>query len=168
MLGKIEGKRRRGWKRMRWLDGVIDSVDLSLSKLDMTEWLNWTLAHQASLSMGFSRQYWHGLSFSSPEDLPEPGIKPGSPALQMDSLPSEPPINHMNKYSRKNMNMRKWGRRCPGIVTMAIESLHKDLPLDINLWLWSDCGQGFTTPVCQRAWISQFQLLSELMKFQHS
>ena len=52
----------------------------------------WTVAHQAPLSMGFSRQeYWSGLPFPSPGDLPNPGIKPGSPALQADPLPSEPP-----------------------------------------------------------------------------
>ena len=47
---------------------------------------------QAPLCMEFSRQeYRSGLSFPSPGDLPNPGIKPGSPALQADSLPSEPP-----------------------------------------------------------------------------
>ena len=35
MLGKIEGRRRRGWQRMRWLDGIIDSVDMTLSKLQV-------------------------------------------------------------------------------------------------------------------------------------
>ena len=52
----------------------------------------WTVAHQAPLSMGFSRQeYWSGLPFPSPGDLPHPGIKPKCPALQADSLPPEPP-----------------------------------------------------------------------------
>ena len=47
----------------------------------------WTVAHQAPLSMEFSRhEYWSGLPFPSPEDLPNPGIKPRSPALQADSL----------------------------------------------------------------------------------
>ena len=56
----------------------------------------WTAACQALLkSMGFSRQeYWSGLSFPSPGHLPNPGIKPRSPALQIDSLPSEPPGKH--------------------------------------------------------------------------
>ena len=51
-----------------------------------------TVAHQGPLSMGFSTlEYWSGLSFPSPADLPDPGIEPGSPALQADSLPIEPP-----------------------------------------------------------------------------
>ena len=51
----------------------------------------WTVAHQAPLSMGFSRQeYWSGVPFPSPGDRPDPRIKPRSPALQADALPSEP------------------------------------------------------------------------------
>ena len=51
-----------------------------------------TIAYQALPSMEFSRQeYWNGLPFPSPEDLPDPGIEPRSPALQADALLSEPP-----------------------------------------------------------------------------
>ena len=51
----------------------------------------WIITLQAPLSIGLSRQeYWSGLPFASPGNLPDPGIEPGSPALQADSLPSEP------------------------------------------------------------------------------
>ena len=50
----------------------------------------WIVAYQAPLSMGFPRQgYWSGLPFPCPGDHPNPGIEPGSPALQADSLPTE-------------------------------------------------------------------------------
>ena len=52
----------------------------------------WIVAYQAPPSIGFSMQeYWSGLPFPSPGDLPDPGIKPGSPALEADALTSEPP-----------------------------------------------------------------------------
>ena len=54
----------------------------------------WTVAYQAPLSMGFSRrEYWSGLPFPSPGDLPDPGIEHGSPTLQADTLTSETPGN---------------------------------------------------------------------------
>ena len=47
----------------------------------------WTIACRTSLSMGFpGQEYWSGLPFPSPGDLPDPGIEPASPALQVDSL----------------------------------------------------------------------------------
>ena len=54
----------------------------------------WTGTHQTPPSMGFSRpEYWSGLPFASPGHRPNSGIEPGSPALQADSLPPEPPQN---------------------------------------------------------------------------
>ena len=64
-------------------------VSRSVASDSATPWTTVPVAtaHQAPLSMGFSRQeYWSGLSFPSPEDLPNPGIEPWSPALQADSL----------------------------------------------------------------------------------
>ena len=62
----------------------------------------WTVACQAPLSMEFSRQeYWSGLPFPSPGDLPDPGIEPRSPALQADALTSEPP----GKASRRELQI---------------------------------------------------------------
>ena len=63
----------------------------SLSRVRLFE-TPWTVAYQAPPSMGFSRQeYWSGVPFPSPGDLPDPGIRPGCPALHADALPSEPP-----------------------------------------------------------------------------
>ena len=75
---------------------------LSWSGLWVSEWVKslsrvrlfatpWTVAHRAPPSMGFSRQeYWSGLPFPSPGDLPDPGMEPRSPALQAEALTSEP------------------------------------------------------------------------------
>ena len=58
-----------------------------------------TVACQLPLSMGQRQEYWSGLTFPSPEDLPDPEIEPGCPALQANSLPSEPPREaHYSTY----------------------------------------------------------------------
>ena len=71
----------------------------------------WTITYEASPSMGFSRQeYWSGLPFPSPGDLPNPGIELRSPALEADTLTSEPPgkmlfgviMSHCTNIKKKN------------------------------------------------------------------
>ena len=71
MLGKIEGRRRRGWQRIRWSDGITDSMDMfssvqSLSRVRLFA-TPCTAAYQAPPPMGFSRQeYWSGVPLPSP------------------------------------------------------------------------------------------------------
>ena len=67
----------------------------------------WTVSHQAPLSMGFSRQeYWSGLPFLSPGDLPDPGMEPMSPAFQADPLTSELPGKPHICYSALQIKSR--------------------------------------------------------------
>ena len=66
----------------------------------------WTVAYQASPSMGFSWQgYWIGLLFPSPGDLPDPGIEPEFPALQADTLPSEPPCKPQCRHKHMDTDI---------------------------------------------------------------
>ena len=65
----------------------------------------WTETHQAPLSTGSSRQeYWSGLPFPSPGDLPHPGIEPRSLALQADALPSELPGKALLSFNNYKPN----------------------------------------------------------------
>ena len=82
----LEGK-----ARSEDCDGTVLCVHVSRSVMSDSATPR-NVVHQTPLSVGFSRQeHWSGSLFPSPGDLPDPGIKPGSPALQADSLPSEPP-----------------------------------------------------------------------------
>ena len=68
----------------------------------------WTAPYYTPLSMGFSRQeYWSGVPFPSPEDLPDPGIEPRSPAVQADTLPSEPPGKFKSSVILPVLNFEK-------------------------------------------------------------
>ena len=68
---------------------------MSLSRVQLFA-TPWTVASQVPPSMGFYRQeYWSGLPFPSPGDLPNSGIEPRSPTLEADALPSEPPAKFL-------------------------------------------------------------------------
>ena len=87
-----------------WVFSVVSGLKVKVKSLSRVQLLGttWTVAHQAPPSMGFSRQeYWSELPFPSPGDLPDPGIKPRSPALQADTLTSEPPGKFRCHHSSK-------------------------------------------------------------------
>ena len=89
----------------------------------------WTVAHQAPLSVGFSRQeYWSGLPF------PPPGLEPRCPALQADSLPSEPPGKPKNtgvgSLSLLQGNLRDPGIK-PGSPALQADASPAELPGDL-------------------------------------
>ena len=86
-MGSFEG----GHHDLRYLHHSLKVKVKSLSPVQPFS-TPWTVAYQAPPSVGFSRQEcWSGLPFPSSGDLPNPGIEPGSPALQADALPSAPP-----------------------------------------------------------------------------
>ena len=127
---------------------------------------SWTVAYQVPPSMGFSRQeYWSGLSFPSPGDLPNPGTEPRSPALQADPLPSEPPgvSGQIKAKTRKTSQHEEegWGgtrSRCRNGNWLPPETHNREedmLSLGTGL---NDTGdkvshpQGQAGPRVRRAW----------------
>ena len=103
MLGGIGGRRRRGWQRLGWLDGITDWMDVSLSELRelvMEREARRAAIHGAANSRtGLSDWTELNWAFPSPGDLPNAGIEPRSPALQEDSLPAEPQEKPKGKQS---------------------------------------------------------------------
>ena len=91
----------------------------------------WTVACQTLLSMGFLRQeYWSGLPFPSPGDLPNSGIKPRSPELQVDSLPSKSPGKPKTeqKYTHRDRSMLSCDRFFATLWTVACQAPLWDSP----------------------------------------
>ena len=101
-----------GWVPLLFIWNYHNLVNMCWSLLHIQLFATpWTVARQTPLSMGFSRpEYWSGLPFPSPGDLPNPGVKQGSPALQVDSSPSEPPAKPLIGYTPvQNKKLKK----CP-------------------------------------------------------
>ena len=117
----------------------------------------WIVACQVPLSMEFSRQeYWTGLPFPSLGDLPNPGIKPWSPALQADSLPSEPPGKPTTKRL-KSIKTTKKPTIKSFILSIYLSVRLLDHRIHINL---VEC-----LPVFQIGYFSQFGLLLNITKY---
>ena len=103
----------------------------------------WMVACQAPLSTGFSRQeYWSVLLFPSPEDLSNTGNEPHSPALQADSLPSEPPGNQgiwnhfssVQSLSRVRLFATPWITACQASMSITnAQSLLKLMPIESEM-----------------------------------
>ena len=103
----------------------------------------WTIAYQVPPSMGFSRQEcWSGLSFPSPGDLPEPGIEPGSPALQADALPSLFQEIFRNLTSKSSINLQRTNINSNYYCYCNVKEniwIHKNSAPKRYLWQWVMC-----------------------------
>ena len=96
----------------------------------------WAVARQAPLSMGFSRQeYWSGLPFPSPGDLPDPGIEPWSPTLLADSLPFEPQGSLLWSFPPPYLIIVFGEQKYPHISPCRWASHNVDKYLPINICL---------------------------------
>ena len=95
----------------------------------------WTIAYQAPPSMGFSRQeYWSGVPFLSPGDLSNPGIEAGSPTLQADALPSEPPGKLADgDYSHEIKGCLLLGKKAMTNLDSILKSTDITLPTKVCL-----------------------------------
>ena len=113
----------------------LQSWSLSCAQLFVT---HWTVDHQVPLSMGFLRQeYQSGLSFPSPGDLPDPGMEPVSPALQVDSLPA--------KLSGKPLSVLR------GLIRVKDEPVLQGVGLDVQE------KSALICKICQLLWCKHFQ-----------
>ena len=131
-----------GWAFRECLNHEGESSSVRLKVKVKVKWLSrvwlfatpWTVAHQAPPSIRFSRQqYWSGLPFPSPGDLPNPGIKPGSPALQAD--PSEPAGNPISEISAlKKRQQRVTGPFCDVRTQWEVCSLQPGRRLSPGLY----------------------------------
>ena len=119
-----------------------------------------TIVCQASLSTEFPRQeYWSGLPFPTPGDLPDPGIEPGFPALQAVSLLTEPPGKPLKGIFSNTFNydLRRWGRAvkprsslcffhpgisCPLNTQFLLCSIHLRLPFSGKSGCWCSRNSG--------------------------
>ena len=139
-----QGRRPRSAREPVWLGCLVADTSAQSCPTPVTPW---TVAQQAPLSIGLSRQeYWSRLLFPSPGDLPEPGIKPGSPALQADSLPTEVSAKPKSsvlcvnlklhlRAGNRDLGNNSFSERGVHFSLWAVQGRSADLPRHLNLCL---------------------------------
>ena len=110
IIDKNNRKKNSNSPKMRAWCKKETRAKISTAQLCPTLETPWTAACQAPLSMAFSRQeYWSGLPFPSPGDLPDPWMKPRSPVLYVDCLPIGPPGKPIKVTGKSTQIHPKWG-----------------------------------------------------------
>ena len=120
------------------------------------------VACQASLSMGFSRQeYLSGLPFPSPGDLPDPGIEPTSPALQANSLASEPPVKPQSGTEQSFSFSEPLAVLCWAVLCCAAGLCSVGcFGASVTSWLVHTTRRSTLSASCDRRYVSSCSLLS--------
>ena len=140
-----------------WILNTASCPCLEINNSHLTDWepvkllsrvwlfgIPWTVAYQTPPPREFSKQgYWSGLPFLSPGNLPDPGIKPRSPALQADVLPSEP----QGKLDRLRS---QWQHTWSHHAQLITEPFHAPKPVPFTVsetchtWAWWQLSRGMT------------------------
>ena len=120
--------------------------------------------------MGFSRQeYWSGLPFPSPRDLPDPGIESGSPALQADALTSEPPYHKPNTplhWTRDQISNIRWIIDKPREFQKNIYFCFIDYAKAFNYGITTNSGKFWERWEYQTTWPASWEICMQVKKQQ--
>ena len=135
-MGRIEGRRRRRWQRMRWLDGITDSMDMCCVLCLVTQSCPTPSDPMDCRPPGSSghrslqAKPWSVLPCPPPRELPKPEIKPKSPTLQVDSLLTEPPGKLQWTWVWASSG-KQWRTGKPGMLqSMGWQRVGHDLATD--------------------------------------
>ena len=117
MLGRTEGRRRRGWQRMKWLDGIVDSMDMSLSKLQdiVNAREAWSAAVYEATKCWTRPSNW--TTTKSPQQTTNIFMWIIATAFSLVSVPPTLFLSHLSAHERRVICIEGQSRLCPWMQT---------------------------------------------------